>query len=259
MATTEAEAAHRLAIVRRLEAAGFRAFPASSTAYDGTWAIRLTKGFPAKRLNSVNPLDPSDHSDLAVRIGRAAERFRAFGRPFLFRQSPLAPRALAEHLDREGWSSFGESVVMTAELAALSLSVLVERIPSRDPARYVAASLAVHGRGAGDGPGLTDVLAAIQPPTAFFVQEAGRGEPIAVALAVHDRDLVGVLDVAVARGWRRQGIARDLVANALRFALLKGARTAWLQAEADNDAGLALYRGLGFREAYRYSYRAPPV
>ncbi|WP_246191453.1 GNAT family N-acetyltransferase [Aureimonas leprariae] len=259
MATTEAEAAHRLAIVRRLEAAGFRAFPASETAYDGTWSIRLTAGYPAKRLNSVNPLDPSDHSDIAARIERAATRFRAAGRPLLFRQSPLAPRDLARHLDIEGWRSFGESVVMTAELGSVPLDVRVERLPVRDPARYVAASQAVHGRAAEDAGGLRDILAAIEPPTAFFVQEAGRGEPIAVAFAVHDRDLVGLLDVAVARGWRRQGIARDLVANAFRYALLKGARTAWLQVEADNAAGLALYRALGFAEAYRYSYRAPPV
>jgi ribosomal protein S18 acetylase RimI-like enzyme len=259
MATIGAEDIHRLAIVRRLEAAGFRAFPASSTAYDGTWAIRLTEGFPAKRLNSVNPLDPSDHGDVEDRIERARDRFRRSGRPLLFRQSPLAPRPLIDHLDRTGWSTFGESIVFTADLAAIDLAVVVERIPVRDPSRYVAASLAVHGRPDDWRPGLAGVLAAIQPPAAFFVQEAERGSPIAVALAIHDNDLAGILDVAVAEGWRRQGIARDLVANALRYAVLKGARTSWLQVEADNAAGIALYRGLGFSEAYRYSYRAPPA
>lgn len=259
MATTGAEAIHELAIVRRLEAAGFRAFPATTTAYDGTWAVRLTSGFPAKRLNSVNPLDPSDHSDVEARIERARERFRVFGRPLLFRQSPLAPQPLIDHLDEQGWSSFGESIVFTADLASLRLDVVVERIPIRDPARYVAASLSVHGRPDEWRPGLSAVLAATVPPAGFFVQEAGRGEPIAVALAIHDNDLAGVLDVAVSRGWRRQGIARDLVANALRYTLLKGARTGWLQVEADNASGLALYRNLGFVEAYRYSYRAPPA
>ena len=258
MATTEAEAAERLAVVRRLEAAGFRALPAGSTAYDGTWSIRLTQGYPAKRLNSVNPLDPSDHADIPARIERARERFRRFGRPLLFRQSPLAPPALIEHLDGADWRSFGESIVLSADLIALKPQVVVERLPIRDPARYVAASLAVHGQPAAHRAGLEAVLAAIQPPVGFFVQEAHRGEPIAVAFAIHDNDLAGVLDIAVARGWRRQGIARDLVANALRYVMLKGARTAWLQVEADNAAGLALYRGLGFREAYRYRYRAPP-
>ena len=31
-----------LAIVRRYEAAGFRAWPAAAVHYDGTWVVRLT-------------------------------------------------------------------------------------------------------------------------------------------------------------------------------------------------------------------------
>ena len=33
-----------LGIARRFEAAGFRAWPAASVHYDGTWVIRLTAG-----------------------------------------------------------------------------------------------------------------------------------------------------------------------------------------------------------------------
>ncbi|RZM02672.1 MAG: GNAT family N-acetyltransferase, partial [Sphingomonas sp.] len=78
-----------------------------------------------------------------------------------------------------------------------------------------------------------------------------------VALAIHDNDLAGVLDVAVAEGSRQRGIGRDIVASALRHTLHKGARTGWLQVEAENTAVLALYRNLGFVEAYRYIYRSP--
>ena len=84
-----------LATVRRFEAAGFRAWPAASVHYDGTWAIRLTAGHPAKRLNSVNPLDPGDVANPAERIARAARRFAAYGRPLTFRMSPLSGNALA--------------------------------------------------------------------------------------------------------------------------------------------------------------------
>ena len=98
----------RLTVVRRLEAAGFRAWPASTTYYDGTWAVRLTTSFPAKRLNSVNPLDPADDAEIEARIGRAEERFSAAGRPLIFRQSPLAPPRLVRNLAVAGWSSFGE-------------------------------------------------------------------------------------------------------------------------------------------------------
>ncbi len=258
MAITGAERVPRLTVVRRLEAAGFRAWPASSTFYDGTWAVRLTTSFPAKRLNSVNPLDPADDADIEARIERAGARFAAAGRPLLFRQSPLAPPRLIRHLDTAGWSSFGESIVFTAELAALDFSTAIDRIPLQDARRYLDASLLVHHRPPELRDGLEEVLASIRPPAAYFVRETEEGGPIAVALAITDNDLAGILDVAVDPASRRQGIGIDLVATALRHTLHKGARTGWLQVEAGNAAGLALYRRLGFAEAYRYVYRAPP-
>lgn len=258
MATTGADGgAPSLTTVRRLEAAGFRAWPAASTFYDGTWAIRLTASFPAKRLNSVNPLDPADDTDLGNRIAEARMRFAAAGRPLVFRQSPLCPPALVRHLDEGGWQDFGEAVVFTADLASLDLSDAIDRIPIRDMRRYLDASLHVHRRPAALREGLDQVLGSIRPPSAFFVREEA-GEPIGVALAITDNDLAGILDVAVAPDQRRRGIGLDLVATALRHTQHKGARTGWLQVEAANEAGLALYRRLGFREAYRYRYRAPP-
>lgn len=256
MAITEAERLRQLAIVRRLEAAGFRAWPASSTAFDGTWAVRVTKSFPAKRLNSVNPLDPSDTTDIPGRIARAKQTFAEFGRSIIVRQSPLAPEALIAFLDEEGWRRFDESIVMTADLGRIDLSGTVERIPIRDMARYVEASLKVHERPAALRSGLASILESIRPPTGLFVREAG-DEPIAVALAIHDNDLAGLLDVAVRADLRGQGIGRDVVRTALRYTVYKGAKTAWVQVEADNAAGLSLYRSLGFAEAYRYVYRAP--
>ena len=95
-----------LSTVRRFEAAGFRAWPAAAVHYDGTWVVRLTAGHPAKRLNSVNPLDPGDVHDLPERIMRAGRRFDAYGRPLTFRLSPLAGRKLVNHLEGEGWTAF---------------------------------------------------------------------------------------------------------------------------------------------------------
>ncbi|RUZ52936.1 GNAT family N-acetyltransferase, partial [Mesorhizobium sp. M7A.F.Ca.US.003.02.2.1] len=115
-----------LAIVRRYEAAGFRAWPAAAVHYDGTWVVRLTAGHPAKRLNSVNPLDPGDIQHIADRIGRASRRFDAYGRPLTFRMSPLSGPDLASHLDHEGWSRFDESLVMRLPLADAQLDAAMD-------------------------------------------------------------------------------------------------------------------------------------
>ena len=65
--------------VRRLEAVGFRAWPAATVQYDGSWLCRLTAGHPSRRLNSVNPLDPSDTRDIAIRLEKAGKRFADYG------------------------------------------------------------------------------------------------------------------------------------------------------------------------------------
>ena len=79
--------------------------------------------------------------------------------------------------------------------------------------------------------------------------------PTAVSLVVHDNDLAGLLQLAVAPSERRKGVATAIVQASLRWARLRGARQAWLAVEADNHAAIALYRKFGFRDVYRYLYR----
>ena len=64
-----------------------------------------------------------------------------------------------------------------------------------------------------------------------------------------------VVRLAVA-GMRGQGLARKLCASLLVQAREEGARAAYLQVEAGNAAARAVYRRLGFVDAYRYHYRS---
>lgn len=245
-----------LAVVRRYEAAGFRAWPASSVLYDGTWVIRLTAGLAAKRLNSVNPLDPGDGSNVVERIARAGRRFEAYGRPLTFRMSPLAGPLLTAHLDREGWSNFSESIVMQVPLAEAPLDGVMDHIPLRDIGRFVGAALHVHALEPSMRPGLSEVIGSIEGEAGLFVAEDGEA-PAATAICVHEGDLAGLFEVATQVDRRGNGHGRQVVLSALKWARHRGAREAWLQVEADNDPALGLYRSLGFREVYRYHYRRP--
>ncbi|TIV63770.1 MAG: GNAT family N-acetyltransferase, partial [Mesorhizobium sp.] len=113
--------------------------------YDGTWVVRLTAGHPAKRLNSVNPLDPGDTHAIEERIGRAARRFDAYGRPLTFRMSPLSGQVLSTHLDKAGWNRFDESMVMRLPLKDLELGAAMDQIPLKDISRFIGASLRTSG------------------------------------------------------------------------------------------------------------------
>ncbi|MEW9805578.1 GNAT family N-acetyltransferase [Mesorhizobium sp. ZMM04-5] len=246
-----------LSTVRQFEAAGFRAWPAAAVHYDGTWVVRLTAGHPAKRLNSVNPLDPRDVHDLPERVMRAGRRFEAYGRPLTFRMSPLAGAPLERHLEGEGWIRFGDSLVMQADLDNAAVNGAMDQIPLKDMGRFVTATMTTHATDATLRAGLSEIIGAIQPEVGLFALERG-DEPLTTAICVHEGDLAGLFEVATAEAERGKGHGRRLVLSALKWARLRGARRAWLQVEADNPAALRLYRGLGFTELYSYHYRRRP-
>lgn len=243
--------------VRRLEAVGFRAWPAASAQYDGSWLCRLTAGHPSRRLNSVNPLDPSDIRDIDIRLEKAAKRFSDYGRPLLVRQTPLTPPPLITFMDDAGWADIGHTIVMTANLSDLSREEGVDHLPSRDVGRFVDARIRVAGDDPALKPGLTEIINAIKPEVGLFIFEEADFGPTAVTLAVQDNDLAGILQLGVAEARRGQGTGTAVLHAALRWAKLKGARQAWVQVEADNAAAIALYRRAGFHDIYRYSYRGP--
>lgn len=243
-----------LAQVRRLEAVSFRSFPANSTHYDGTWAIRLTAGHPAKRLNSVNPLDPSDHAYIEARIELARKKFEQFGRPLVFRQSPLVPPELEETLDKMGWERFDESSVMLLNLDNLDPDEFDVPSLEHDVGKWVDGFIKLSDEESSSKPGLVEVISAIQPKSGMFMKYSD-GREIAALRCVQDNDLAGVFDVVTSKHNLRQGHSKMLVGSALRWAKEQGAKIAWLQVVSDNEAAVRLYESFGFEEFYRYSYR----
>ncbi len=243
-----------LPLVRRLEAVGFRAWPASSVVYDGSWQVRLTPGHPGKRLNCIVPLDPSDSRDIAGRLDAANGRFKAHGRPVLVRQTPLSPKPLVDFLMADGWERFDEVVTMTADLNTMAFPDTMDHLPTQDVGRYVDADVAVHGSDPALKPALAELVTSIKPPSGLFVIEDASEGPLAAALCVQDNDLAGIMSLAVRADRRRQGLGIEILSSALRWARMRGARTAWLQVVADNREALALYSKMGFEEAYRYAY-----
>ncbi|MCF6368748.1 GNAT family N-acetyltransferase [Rhizobium halophilum] len=243
-----------LPLVRRLEAVGFRAWPAATVIYDGSWQVRLSGGHPSKRLNCIVPLDPSDVRDMDLRLEKARKRFQAYGRPLIVRQTPLAPPRLIETLIEQGWQRFETVQVMTADLGRPALPDTIDHLPTHDIGRFVDANLQVRGEDPGLKPALAEVLSAIKPATGLFVIEKPRHGPMAVALCVQDNDLAGVMEFAVAEAFRRQGFGAEMLASALRWARISGARSAWLQVLDTNTPALELYRKFGFEAVYEYHY-----
>jgi ribosomal-protein-alanine acetyltransferase len=68
-----------------------------------------------------------------------------------------------------------------------------------------------------------------------------------------------ILNLAVGKAFRRQGIATQLVSVALEYARRAGARRTYLEVRASNQGGIAFYKRMGFRDGGRRAkyYREP--
>ena len=67
----------------------------------------------------------------------------------------------------------------------------------------------------------------------------------------HNGESADIHDVAVIQGYRRQGIARRLIARIERWASDQGAERALLEMRVGNIEALPLYQSLGYQEISR--------
>lgn len=81
---------------------------------------------------------------------------------------------------------------------------------------------------------------------------------LAEARGAIDGDWLGLHDIWVAPGARRQGLAQRVMAELVDWGASLGAMTAYLQVRSDNVAALGLYERLGFELHHTYRYLAAP-
>lgn len=253
MAIIGANSRKRLPWIRRLEAAGFRAWPAASVRYDGALVTRLNAGHPAKRLNSLNALDPRDNKDIERRMGAVRQAFHAYGRPVVVRATPLMPTEMIDHCRHLGWTEFDHSEVHKAPLNKALFEDVVDRVPVQDVGLFAQTAISIGAAQPEQKAGLAEIIHSIEPEVGLFALYEGR-EAVACGIAVRDGDIVGLFEIATHRDHQRKGYGKALMGSALKWAANKGAKTAWLQVVADNAAALQLYERFGFKKVYDYSY-----
>ncbi|MGH8004111.1 MAG: ribosomal protein S18-alanine N-acetyltransferase [Limisphaerales bacterium] len=88
---------------------------------------------------------------------------------------------------------------------------------------------------------------------------SGAGEIVGYLCAYHIFEELQLASVAVKETFRRQGVARRLIAEMVRLGREEGAREIWLDVRESNAAARRLYEKLGFTEVYRRKnyYRKP--
>lgn len=244
-----------LSRIRRLEELAFAGWPALETRDAAGWRLRFSGGY-TKRANSINALGQDAEVNSTTLDGLEAAYRERHQRP-VWRLTPLAPSAMADLLTRRGHRPIERSLLQVCPLHrgfATSPEVSIQSAPS---AAWIEAFSTYSPVAPEHRDTMRRMLAAIAAPAGFaFVEEAG--QPMAMAIGAVQDDYMGLFDVLVMPHARRRGLARKVTESLYAWAWRQGARFAYLQVVATNDAAMPLYAAQGFRTVYDYEYFVPP-
>jgi ribosomal protein S18 acetylase RimI-like enzyme len=239
--------------VAELERASHTAVPALRTGFDGPFLMRAFLGGTG-RANAVSAVDPLPDPGLPPRLDRIEAAYARLGLPVRFRSTPLDPPGLQEALLARGYHATEESRVMAGPLAAFAAAdAALEVKPAPDDEWLSILSTADHQTPERRAE-KRQAAGMMMVPAAWMVLRGTDGQAAVSGQLSLDGRLVGFFDVATRPEFRRQGMARRLLAAAAAWAAGQGGATGWLQVSAANASACALYESLGLREIYRYRY-----
>ena len=222
------------------------------------WLVRFCPG-KAKRARSVNAVVDGVQR-LEDRLEAAAAIYRQAGLPLMFRITPFTqPAGLDEWLAMRGFVRADDSRVMVAtdlrdHTRPLPLGLELRRLDHAEFAEQVGAL-----RGSPTEHRHAHALRMGQCPVPYqgwIVLRPGDGRVVACGQLAIEAECVGLYDVFSHPEHRGQGLATLLCAELLQQARAAGARLAYLQVDAANAPAMAVYRRLGFVDAYGYHYRS---
>lgn len=252
---TELAPAFDAALLSRIEDAALNASAPPQQRWVDGWLLRFSPG-KAKRARCVNPV-ADGRLPLAARLAACEQVLADAGLPLIVRITPFSrPDGLDDWLAAQGLVSIDDTRTMVAA-----------RLP--DAARAFPAGLRLQ---AADATTFAEAVGGLRASPA--VQRAAhaqrvalspvpyrgwllmRGEEVcACAQSAIEGDAVGLYDVFTAPASRGQGLSTALCVTLLAQARADGARVAYLQVDASNEAARRVYRRLGFADAYAYHYR----
>jgi N-acetylglutamate synthase len=247
-------------LVQQLETRLINAWPSFETQIAGGWVLRFAKGY-SKRANAATPLVPGVtlEDELVDHIVAQYEKQKI--RP-CFRLTSLQAEDVDARLAARGFEEIEPTFGMVADLAdlppeeiAAEHAVRIE--PQVDP-RWVRGAASAYGGDKADDSVLIEIVSRIRQTKAFATLDLD-DEPVAWGLAVVERGYVGLYDIVVKPDLRGLGLSRTIVTELMAWGAAQGANRAYLQVREENEVARALYRSLGFSNAYRYTHRVRPL
>ena len=216
---------------RDAEQHGLALFPGLDTAPLGDWLLRS---------------DPAPRD----RLFKRANSCLAMGQPGL--PFPEAERAVRDHYaarERPALVQVEHDSMTEHSFRMAGWTPLVD-----GDTRFLVAATATVARAL---PAAPDEVRVEQDGPRVLVELLRGGAVVARGRAALDGDWLGLHGLATAPPYRRQGLARQVLAELVDWGAAQGAATLWLHVETHNEPAIALYDSLGFRTHHRCRYLAP--
>ena len=245
-------------LLSRIEDAGLNASAPPQQRWLDGWLVRFSPG-RAKRARCINPV-AEGRLTVEAKLDLCRTFYASAGLPLVVRITPFsAPSDIDARLAAAGLHRHDDTRVMVrASLAALPAAdvgtLRIEQLSLRAFAetvgRFRGSTLAereAHAQRLSESP---------VPFFAYMLVDPERGALACGQFALESK-LVGLYDVYTIPAERSRGLARILCTRLLHEATQRGASSAYLQVDAENEPARRVYRRLGFEDAYAYHYRAP--
>ena len=205
----------------------------------GDWVLRtvpVLEGRLVKRANSCLAI-----GDPGLEPGAAADRIRAF---YETRDRPVLAQvevgsAVDSALSAAGWTAVpgGDADFLLASLSRALRSCNAVSTALSAPHEHPSASRTPRYSGSGAGRVRVEI-----------------GDDVASGEAALDGDWLGLHNLRVDVERRRQGLGTQVLGALLEWGAERGATTAWLHVEVDNDPARGLYERVGFRTHHACRY-----
>ena len=272
-----------------IERLAARGWPAEEVEEVEGWLLRRTVGVDRRRSNSLLPPPDAGHAARSVELVLATAEELGFD-PVVQVAPAEGHRRLDGDLEARGFRRSGPTLVLAGPLSAPSTGGDGRMPPAsgdRDAGVWLGSPAATLGGGsprsaAGDqgvrlGPLTAEwldawamtsgiegtvetgerVLGQLGDRACFAtVVDPVSGDSAGTGIGVAEDGWLGLFSLAVAPSWRRRGVGSGIVDALSAWARTRGARSVYLQVEADNAAALGFYARRGFFIAHSYHYRS---
>jgi ribosomal protein S18 acetylase RimI-like enzyme len=243
-------------LLSRVEDAGLNASAPPQQRWLDGWLVRLSPG-KAKRARCINAV-AAGRLPLHQRLAQARAAYAEAGLPLLLRITPFTmPLDLDSQLAAQGFQTLDDTRVMVLP----SLAGLTTALPPG--CRLQAASAQAFAEWVGAQRGSPPAQRAAHAERLLNSPVPYRGfllmrhdEPVVGGQFALEGEIAGLYDVFTTPKARGHGLASALCQAVMVYAASGGARVGYLQVEHDNAPARAIYRRLGFQDAYSYFYRA---